>query len=89
MLVIPSNPLPQKELSPTMVRNKPRSVSEDWTDPDIYVNVKVSKYFTNCRVLISVLFQQKQLSNKKSSKTLGGPVPPELMRELNSKLKKT
>ena len=35
------------------------------------------------------LFQQIQLSSKRSTKTLGGPVPPELLRELSSKLKKT
>ena len=86
-MVIPSNPLPQKDLSPPIMNTtKTRSVSEDWTDPDIYVNVKVSKHFTNYH---HVLFQQIQLSNKKSSRTLGGAVPPELMRELNNKLKKT
>ena len=42
-MVIPTNPTSPEEMSPPVNTTKPRSVSEDWTDPDIYVNVKVSK----------------------------------------------
>ena len=44
MPIVPSDPLPDQSSPVT----KLRTMSEDtWTDPDIYVNVKVSKYLLN------------------------------------------
>jgi len=61
MTIIPSGPLPDKETSPIMT--KPRSQSEDtWTDPDIYVNVKVSEYFLNYHVLFIITLSQHKYS---------------------------
>lgn len=58
MPVIPTNPLSEEEISPVMT--KPRALSEDnWVDPDIYVNVKVSKYFLNYYILFIILFCTK------------------------------